>query len=92
MRSEQRKNRRSAVRLGATILSAEGEVLAPCLMVDVSGTGARLIVQSSEQIPDQFKLVLSRDGQLRRQCRVAWRRQKAIGVRFMPDGAAHTKS
>jgi hypothetical protein len=80
-----RKNRRRQVRLGATILSPEGKLLAPCLMADVSGTGARLVVQSSEQIPDQFSLVLSRDGQLRRECHVAWRREKVIGVRFVGD-------
>lgn len=85
MRSEKRKNRRRAVRLGAAIQSPDGTVLGACLMVDVSGTGARLIVKSTEGIPDQFRLVLSRDGLLRRQCRVAWRTKKTMGVHFDLD-------
>lgn len=82
---EQRKNTRRFVRQGARMVRADGSALGECLMVDVSATGARLKVDTPGTLPDDFTLLLSRDGQLRRNCSVAWRSETAIGVRFVRD-------
>jgi hypothetical protein len=60
-------------------------------MVDVSATGAKLFSKVPSEVPQEFHLILSRDGQLRRQCQVVWRSAAAIGVRFkseLPPGGA----
>jgi PilZ domain-containing protein len=82
MRQEQRKSTRRFVRHGARIIGTDGSALGPCVMLDLSSTGARLKTDASEVLPDEFILLLSHDGRLRRQCSVAWRSAKAIGVRF----------
>jgi hypothetical protein len=76
------------VRQGARMIGADGAVLGACLMIDISQTGARLTVESSDALPDQFILVLSHNGQLRRRCSVAWRSGSTIGVHFL-SGSLH---
>ena len=85
MRVEKRKALRRLVRQGATIVGIDGSSLGPCLVVDLSAAGARLATQASTELPDQFTIVLSRGGQLRRSCSVVWRSENAIGVKFFPN-------
>lgn len=84
MRPEYRKSTRRSVRQGARIVSADGAALGSCVMLDLSGTGARLETDAVDVLPDEFILLLSHDGRLHRQCSVAWRSAKSIGVRFLP--------
>jgi len=84
MASENRKGaRRYVVSLGARIAAADSSVMQNCKMVDVSVTGARLICAEVDKVPDGFKLVLSHDGRLVRDCKVVWRSKDTIGVEFM---------
>ena len=52
----------------------------PCTIRDVSGTGARLQLNSSLWVAEQFTLVFSSG--LRKDCRVAWRKGRLIGSAF----------
>jgi hypothetical protein len=56
-------------------------------MADISATGARLKVEAPGALPDQFILLLSHDGQLRRHCTVAWRSNNAVRVSFVGQKA-----
>jgi hypothetical protein len=56
-------------------------------MSDVSAGGARLTLQTPDKLPDQFLLLLSRDGQLLRRCRLVWQSENTAGVRFARDGS-----
>ncbi|MGY3036337.1 DNA-binding XRE family transcriptional regulator [Bradyrhizobium sp. USDA 4354] len=60
-------------------------VSVPCTIRDVSGTGARLELNSSLWVAEQFTLIFSSG--LRKDCRVAWRRGRLIGSAFA-DGYA----
>ena len=87
-RNEKRKNVRRSVRQGAALAGLDGSPLGTCVMVDVSAGGARLMVQTPADLPDQFDVVLSRSGKLRRSCLVVWRSETIVGVRFLPiEGA-----
>ncbi|MCP3408205.1 helix-turn-helix domain-containing protein [Bradyrhizobium sp. CCGB01] len=57
----------------------------PCTIRDVSGTGARLQLNSSLWVAEQFTLVFQSG--LRKDCRVAWRKGRLIGGAFT-DGCA----
>lgn len=83
MRPEYRKNRRRFILHGARIVLADGSVLEDCRIIDISGTGARLEVKNLDAVPDQFVLLLSYDGHLRRQCSVVWRSETTIGIEFI---------
>ena len=85
MRPEHRNSRRCHVLHGARIAFADGSTVQGCRMLDISGTGARLEVKKAEALPDQFILLLSRDGRLQRQCSVVWRSATTLGVEFVPD-------
>ncbi len=57
----------------------------PCMIWNISSTGAKLTVGDDEVIPDEFNLLLARDGAARRRCRVIWRKGFYAGVKFVCD-------
>jgi hypothetical protein len=52
-----------------------------CIVRNISETGAALEALSPLYIPDRFTLFVQAD-QLKRRCRVVWRKEKRIGVSF----------
>ncbi len=52
-----------------------------CTVRNLSEAGAALSVESQVGIPTEFKLVVVSD-QLSRMCRVVWRKENRIGIRF----------
>ena len=53
----------------------------PCVVRDISSTGAALEFPDLIRIPDEFTLIML-DEQLKLLCRVVWRRDYRVGVRF----------
>ncbi|MCK1516035.1 PilZ domain-containing protein [Bradyrhizobium sp. 190] len=53
----------------------------PCVVRDISSTGAALEFSDRILIPDQFTLILP-DERLKLLCSVVWRRDYRVGVRF----------
>ena len=53
----------------------------PCTVRDISSTGAALEFSDFLRIPDNFTLVIPED-RLRLPCRVVWRSEYRVGVRF----------
>ena len=64
-------------------------VSVPCTIRDVSATGARLELNSSAWVAEQFTLVF-RSG-LRKAGRVAWRKERLIGSAFADGYASLTE-
>jgi PilZ domain len=64
-------------------------IKAPVLgsLVDVSRTGARLTVENPQAIPDEFMIALNPD--LHRWCRVVWRKDNEIGVKYLTAPAKY---
>ena len=83
MRDEHRKHRRQTLRYRAYVDLCDGLPVRACRLLDVSEQGAQLIMDSAATLPDQFVLLLAEGGQVQRQCRVAWRSEKQIGIRFL---------
>ncbi|GMP01597.1 helix-turn-helix domain-containing protein [Bradyrhizobium sp. TM239] len=61
-------------------------VSVPCTIRDVSGTGARVALNSSAWVPEQFSLIFSSG--LRKVCRLAWRKERLIGGAFIEGYAS----
>jgi hypothetical protein len=53
-----------------------------CMMVDMCETGARLIMQDTTDVPDEFTIVISHSRQSARRCRLVWRGRIDVGVAF----------
>jgi hypothetical protein len=79
---DKRKNTRRALRYTAWIGSGENAPLRGCIVSDISENGAKLHVESAEDLPDEFQLLLSGRGGIYRQCRAVWRTKDQIGVQF----------
>ncbi|KQT20728.1 MULTISPECIES: PilZ domain-containing protein [unclassified Bradyrhizobium] len=77
---EKRDEFRSRVLKAATISFGNGGVIS-CVIRNLSPRGAALDVESSLDIPDEFKLILDREEE-HYHCRLIWRKAKRIGVRF----------
>jgi hypothetical protein len=60
--------------------NGEGTAQNPWAIVDLSETGARLKVGSTEDVPAEFELAIG--GIANRRCLVAWRSNNEIGIRF----------
>jgi hypothetical protein len=52
-------------------------------MLDLSVSGAKLKLDANTQLPQQFILVMSRDGRLNRRCQTMWREKDVLGVQFL---------
>ena len=77
---ELRRAARRTVSYPARIDSGNGASYA-CTLADISQTGARLNIAQGSELPAEFTLVL---GGAQRKCRMVWRNDKQIGVRFLP--------
>ena len=64
-------------------VSSIGQQLRECTVWDESETGARLLVDASETIPDIFHIYVTLDFSSRRRCRVVWRSKTQVGVEFL---------
>jgi PilZ domain len=80
---ENRKTRRRVVQHPAMVLNRDGSISCLCMMKDVSATGAKLELQTDSEVPDEFILLMSKYGNVRRECKISWRTKTAIGVRFV---------
>src|SRR3972149_1560378 len=79
---ERRKSSRQVIQLNAIIERAPNLVPLSCLIVDMSVMGARISTPNAA-LPNEFTLLLSRDGPVRRNCKVVWRRDFTVGVQFL---------
>jgi hypothetical protein len=79
LRRAVRMRRRNAAWIGLP----SGGATIPCVLWDISDTGARLAAPRSKSLPAAFNLFLTKDGKNQRQCRVVWRTERQVGVRFI---------
>jgi hypothetical protein len=82
-RTDARSNQRALVRRSGWFVNAVGQQLKECTIWDESKTGARLVVDAPETVPDIFHIYMTLDFSSRRRCRVVWRLNKLIGVEFL---------
>ena len=83
MTRDRRSALRRPIRWKALILNSAGSLVSHCTIIDVSSTGARLVLPEPTELPETFLLVLSRNGDVRRQCELSWIKEKRVGIRFL---------
>ena len=93
---EQRKTHRVVFERGftANMMAIDGTWRRPCIMEDVSDTGAKLTVDGSVEglAMKEFFLVLSTMGKAYRRCELAWVNGNQVGVYFLKPGDKKRKS
>jgi hypothetical protein len=80
MPRERRKNVRIEWNSPATIHDSERNLARPCILSSFSNGGAQITGVRANTIPDEFVLQITRDDV--RKCRVIWRTDDTLGVRF----------
>ena len=86
-RTEMRKKPRRPFHYNAQVWTDQTEPLLPCLISNVSESGARIAFEGGVETPDHFVLLLTATGRTRRQCEVVWRNGTTVGVKFSVDHA-----
>jgi hypothetical protein len=79
---DKRKTRRRPLRRCSAWLALGSGKLRDCKLSDVSEAGARIEMNDTGSVPDQFMLFLSNNGAARRSCHVVWRKAQQLGVKF----------
>jgi hypothetical protein len=85
---ELRKAKRSKRRNAAWIALSRAGARIPCVLWDISDSGARIAAARANTLPPVFCLLLTNDGKSRRFCRVVWRKEGQVGIRFIDEDAA----
>jgi hypothetical protein len=83
MGSEKRKDHRQSLKYPAKIDLGDGNPPIPCLLMDVSESGAKIVIEADSDIPERFTLLLAGAGGRRRRCRVVWQEGKQFGAVFI---------
>jgi hypothetical protein len=55
----------------------------PCVVQNMSATGAKITIEDPNSLPAKLKLAFSRDARTGRPCEVVWRRGTSVGVKFV---------
>ena len=82
---ERRLAPRRNASIAASIVYNGGRGVKPCVVRNLSESGAKLEVSSVVGIPNSFDLLVP--GHRPQHCRVAWRALKEIGVAYYHDPA-----
>jgi hypothetical protein len=77
---DHRKSPRHRTFKGGTISFDRGVL--ECVIRNLSQTGAMLETRDASAVPEEFALIIKPEI-LRRSCKVMWRDEKLIGVRFV---------
>jgi two-component system response regulator len=79
---KRRGGKRSKMLKGGVIAFSGRHATMPCVVRDLSETGARLQVAQSNAVPDTFELLVELDG-LEVLSRIVWRKSQEVGVEFL---------
>ena len=80
--SKKREARKSLSQPGWITLDG-GFAARPCVVQDMSSTGAKITIQDPNVLPSRLRLAFARDARTGRNCEVVWRRGLSVGVKFV---------
>jgi PilZ domain-containing protein len=80
--SKKREPRKSMHQPGWITLEG-GFAARPCVVQDMSSTGAKVTIDDPNTLPGKLRLALSRDARTGWPCEVVWRRGRTVGVKFV---------
>jgi hypothetical protein len=83
MAATKKREARKSLRQPGWITLDGGFAARPCVVQDMSTTGAKLTIEDPNVLPGKLRLAFSRDARTGRNCEVVWRSGKALGVKFV---------
>ena len=79
---ESRKSPRRLFHYNARISYEQNAPQIKCMITDVSKSGAQIVLESDNPLPDNFLLLFTPNGWPRRNCKLVWRDGLNVGVMF----------
>jgi hypothetical protein len=80
--TKKRETRKSLQQSGWITMEG-GFAARPCVVHDLSTSGAKVTIDDPSALPAKLRLAFSRDARTGRNCEVVWRRGMSIGVKFV---------
>jgi PilZ domain len=77
------RERRKSLHQSGWITMEGGFAARPCVVHDISTSGAKVTIEDPNTLPAKLKLAFSRDARTGRNCEVVWRRGKSVGIKFV---------
>jgi hypothetical protein len=74
---------RKSLRQPGWITLEGGFAARPCVVQNMSSTGAKITIDDPNMLPAKLRLAFTRDARTGRPCEVVWRRGKSVGVKFV---------
>lgn len=78
-----KRETRKSLQQRAWIFFDGGFAARPCVVQDMSATGARVAIDDPNSLPAKLRLAFERDARTGRNCEVVWRRGNAVGIKFV---------
>ena len=78
-----KREARKSLQQSGWITLEGGFAARPCLVQDMSSTGAKITIDDPNPLPGKLRLAFSRDARTGRSCEVVWRRGRSVGVKFV---------
>ncbi|MFB9265516.1 PilZ domain-containing protein [Bradyrhizobium erythrophlei] len=78
-----KREARKSLRQSGWITLDGGFAARPCVVEDMSSTGAKITVEDNNTLPAKLRLAFARDARTGRPCEVVWRRGRTFGVKFV---------
>lgn len=83
MTNDHRRYRCTGLDRRCWIAPPDGSAPLECTVADVSDTGAKILVQPSVELAEQFDLYFTRDGKVSFKSKVVWRKHQEVGLMFV---------
>jgi len=82
-RATKKREVRKSLRQPGWITLDGGFAARPCVVQNMSSTGAKITIDDPNMLPAKLRLAFTRDARTGRPCEVVWRRGKSVGVKFV---------
>ena len=82
-KDKNKREARKSVRQSGWITLDGGFAARPCEVLDLSSSGAKLVLGDAVSLGPRLRLGFSRDARAGRNCEVVWRRGSTLGVKFV---------
>jgi hypothetical protein len=81
--TKKKREVRKSLRQPGWITLDGGFAARPCVVQNMSSTGAKITIDDPNMLPAKLRLAFTRDARTGRPCEVVWRRGKSVGVKFV---------
>jgi hypothetical protein len=81
--TKKKREVRKSLRQPGWITLEGGFAARPCVVQNMSSTGAKITIDDPNMLPAKLRLAFTRDARTGRPCEVVWRRGKSVGIKFV---------